>query len=89
MEGLGSYEATPNLDVKSRGPNYTTTLGSCTRIISIFLLNPISSRVCYTSCLFPILCYIKETSPLALETIEISSSSYIDPSGFTLINILV
>ena len=26
MEGLGSYKATPNLDVKSRGPNHTTTL---------------------------------------------------------------
>jgi len=26
IEGLGSPEATPNLDVKSRGLNYTTTL---------------------------------------------------------------
>ena len=26
MEGLGSPEATPNLDVESRGPNHTTTL---------------------------------------------------------------
>jgi len=25
MEGLGSPKATPNLDIKSRGPNYTTT----------------------------------------------------------------
>jgi len=25
VEGLGSLKATPNLDVKSRGPNYTTT----------------------------------------------------------------
>jgi len=24
IEGLGSPKATPNLDVKSRGPNYTT-----------------------------------------------------------------
>ena len=26
VEGLGSPEATPNLDVESRGPNYTTIL---------------------------------------------------------------
>ena len=26
MEGLGSSEATPNLDVESRGPNHTTIL---------------------------------------------------------------
>ena len=26
VEGLGSYKATPNLDVKSRGPNYTTII---------------------------------------------------------------
>ena len=26
IEGLGSPKATPNLDVKSRGPNYTTIL---------------------------------------------------------------
>jgi len=26
MEGLGSPKATPNLDVKSRGPNHITTL---------------------------------------------------------------
>ena len=26
MEGLGSPEATPNLDVESRGPNHTTTI---------------------------------------------------------------
>jgi len=26
MEGLGSPKAIPNLDVKSRGPNHTTTL---------------------------------------------------------------
>ena len=26
MEGLGSPKATPNLDVESRGPNYTTTV---------------------------------------------------------------
>jgi len=24
MEGLGSPKAIPNLDIKSRGPNYTT-----------------------------------------------------------------
>jgi len=26
VEGLGSPEATPNLDVESRGPNHTTTV---------------------------------------------------------------
>jgi len=26
VEGLGSPKATPNLDVESRGPNYTTTV---------------------------------------------------------------
>ena len=26
MEGPGSPKATPNLDVKSRGPNHTTTV---------------------------------------------------------------
>jgi len=26
VEGLGSPEATPNLDVESRGPNHTTTI---------------------------------------------------------------
>ena len=26
IEGLGSPEATPNLDIKSRGPNHTTTV---------------------------------------------------------------
>ena len=26
VEGLGSPEATPNLDVEFRGPNHTTTL---------------------------------------------------------------
>ena len=28
IEGLGSPKATPNLDIKSRGPNHTTTLGA-------------------------------------------------------------
>ena len=64
-------------------------LGSCTRIISVFLLNPISSRVCCTSCLFPTLCCIKEISPLALETREISSSSYVKSSRLILIGVLV
>src|SRR6266481_1288721 len=63
-------------------------LGSYTRIIFIFLLNLISNRVYCISYIFPILYYIKEISPLALEAREISSSSYIEPSKCILIGIL-
>ena len=37
VEGLGSPEATPNLDVKSRGPNHTTTVILDSRLILISL----------------------------------------------------
>jgi len=33
VEGLGSPKATPNLDVKSRGPNHTTTLALSKEVI--------------------------------------------------------
>ena len=63
-------------------------LNSYTKIISVFLLNPISSWVYYISYLFPILCCIKDISLLALEIREISSSC-IEPSRLILINILI
>ena len=45
MEGLGSPEATPNLDVKSRRPNYTTTLVDRNGYnIVIILVNYFSKR---------------------------------------------
>ena len=46
-------------------------LGSCTKIISVFLLNFISSNICCAFCLFPTLCCIKEISPLVLKTKKI------------------
>jgi len=37
IEGLGSPKATPNLDIKSRGPNHTTTILGGRKITIVFL----------------------------------------------------